>query len=70
MRDKTREEPHVHVRPHWGIARCGKIHPSHSGAESCTGIDVVAGFGAVILLRQGPHTRHVDASESITGLQR
>jgi hypothetical protein len=53
-----------------GIERCGKIHTSNSGAESWTGIGVVAGFGAVVLLRQGPHTRKVDASASITWLQR
>ena len=47
-----------------------EIHTSNAGVESWTGIGVVAGFGAVILLRQGPHTRHVDASESIKVLQR
>jgi hypothetical protein len=60
----------VHLRSRWGIARCGTIHPSNAGSESWTGIGVVAGVGAVILLRQGPHTRHVDACESIKVLQR
>jgi hypothetical protein len=38
-----------------GIERCGKRNASNSGAESWRGIGVVAGFGAVVLLRQGPH---------------
>src|SRR5262245_3312352 len=70
MRLKTRQYPSLHFRPRLGIERCGKINTSNSGAESWTGIGVVAGFGAVVLLRQGPHTRHVDASERIKLLQR
>jgi hypothetical protein len=33
-----------------GIERCGKINASNSGAESWTGIGVVTGFGAVVLI--------------------
>jgi hypothetical protein len=51
-----------------GIERCGKIHTSNSSAESGTHIGVVAGLWAVVLIRQGPHIRHVDGSESITFL--
>ena len=53
-----------------GIERWGKRNAVNSGAESWTGISVVAGFGAVVLMRQGPHARNVDASERITLLQR
>src|SRR4029453_7671683 len=41
--------------PPLGIERCGKINVSNSGSESWTGIGVVAGFWAVVLIRQGPH---------------
>src|SRR2546421_10887945 len=37
------------------MERCGKINTSNSGSESWTGIGVVAGFWAVVLIRQGPH---------------
>jgi hypothetical protein len=33
-----------------GIERCGKINAVNSGSESWTGIGVVTGFGAVVLM--------------------
>jgi hypothetical protein len=45
----------IEAGPRLGIERCGKINASNSGSESWTGISVVAGFGAVVLIRQGPH---------------
>jgi hypothetical protein len=43
---------HRYTTPRLGIERCGKINASNSGAESWTGIGVVAGFGAVVLIMQ------------------
>src|SRR5215813_1415998 len=40
------------------MERCGKINASNSGSESWTGIGVVAGFGAVVLIMQWPHRRN------------
>src|SRR5215510_16418593 len=40
------------------MERCGKINASNSGSESWTGIGVVAGFRAVVLIRQWPHRRN------------
>src|SRR4029434_7587831 len=37
------------------MERCGKINVSNSGSESWTGIGVVAGFGAVVLIMQWPY---------------
>jgi hypothetical protein len=37
-----------------GIERCGKINAANSGSESWTGIGVVAGVGAVVLIMQWP----------------
>jgi hypothetical protein len=34
----------------------------NSVSESCTGIDVVAGFAAVVLIMEGPHMRNGDAN--------
>jgi hypothetical protein len=45
-----------------GIERCGKINASNSGSESWTGIGVVAGFGAVVLIVQSPHGRNGEVS--------
>jgi hypothetical protein len=45
-----------------GIERCGKINASNSGAESWTGIGVVAGFGAVVLIMQWPHGKNRDVN--------
>jgi hypothetical protein len=39
------------------MERCGKINTVISGAESWTGIGVVTGFGAVVLILQWPHMR-------------
>jgi hypothetical protein len=46
--------------PRLGMERCGKINAVNSGSESWTGIGVVAGFGAVVLIRQWPHVRNGD----------
>jgi hypothetical protein len=35
-----------------GIERCGKINAVNAGAESWTGIGVVAGCGATVLMMQ------------------
>ena len=35
-----------------GMERWGKINAVNSGSESWTGIGVVAGFGAVVLIMQ------------------
>jgi hypothetical protein len=51
-----------------GIERCGKINAVNSGAESWTGIDVVAGCAAVVLITQGPHVKDMAAHERITFL--
>ncbi len=48
--------------PRFGIERCGKINASNSGAESWTGIGVVADFGAVVLIVQWPHGRNGEVS--------
>jgi hypothetical protein len=42
------------------MERCGKRNAVNSGAESWTGIGVVAGCGAVVLIRQGPHGKQGD----------
>src|SRR5215813_5984735 len=44
------------------MERCGKRNASNSGSESWTGIGVVAGFGAVVLIRQGPHGKNRDVN--------
>ena len=41
-----------------GMERCGKINASNSGADSWTGIGVVAGFCTVVLIMQWPHRRN------------
>jgi hypothetical protein len=48
-----------------GIERCGKINAVNSDSESCTGIGVVTGFGAVVLILQWPHVRDDDANRKI-----
>ena len=48
----------LHLGPRLGIERCSKINASNSGSESWTGIGVVAGFGAVVLIMQWPHRRN------------
>jgi len=48
----------LHFGPRFGIERCGKINALNSGSDSCTGIGVVAGFGAVVLIMQWPHGRN------------
>jgi hypothetical protein len=48
------------------MERCGKINAVNSFSDNCTGIGVVAGFGAVVLMRQWPHIKPGDASWKIT----
>jgi hypothetical protein len=38
-----------------GIERCGKRKAVNSLSDNYTGIGVVAGFAAVVLIREGPH---------------
>ena len=42
-------------------ARCGKINAVNSVSESWTGIGVVAGFTAGLLITQGPHLNDITA---------
>src|SRR5215831_8156921 len=44
------------------MERCGKINAVNSGAASWTGIGVVAGCGAVVLIMQWPHGRNGDVT--------
>src|SRR5215510_8787083 len=59
-------ESNLHFGPRLGIERCGKINASNSGSESCTGIGVVTGFGAVVLMIEWPHMKQGDAHWKIT----
>jgi hypothetical protein len=43
-----------------GIERCGKRNASNSGSENWTGIGVVAGVGAVVLIMHGPRGKKRD----------
>jgi hypothetical protein len=49
-----------------GIERCGKINAVNSGSESWTGIGVVTGCGAVVLMIQWPYMKQGDAHWKIT----
>jgi hypothetical protein len=60
----------LHFGPRLGIERCGKINVSNSGSESWTGIGVVAGFGAVVLIMQWPYGRNGDVTWRSELLQR
>jgi hypothetical protein len=44
------------------MERCGKINAVNSSAESWTGIGVVVGFGAVVLIMQWPYRRNGDGN--------
>src|SRR5712691_6418199 len=52
------------------MERCGKINASNSGAESWTGIGVVAGCGAVVLIMQWPSVRNGEVNWGSALLQR
>jgi hypothetical protein len=52
------------------MERCGKINASNSGSDSWTGIGVVAGFGAVVLIMQWPHRRNGEVTWRSELLQR
>ena len=43
-----------------GIERCGQINSVNSGSDNCTGIGVISGFLAVVLIICGPHVEKVD----------
>jgi hypothetical protein len=51
------------------MERCGKINAVNSGSESWTGIGVVAGCCAVVLIRQWPHGRNGDVTRRSELLQ-
>src|SRR5690242_16476845 len=52
------------------MERCGKINASNSGADSWTGIGVVAGFCPVVLIMQWPHRRNGEVTWRSELLQR
>src|SRR6266516_2630303 len=52
------------------MERCGKINASNSGADSWTGIGVVAGFCIVVLIMQWPHRRNGEVTWRSELLQR
>src|SRR6266498_3041651 len=51
------------------MERCGKINAVNSVAESWTGMGVVAGVCATVLMMQRPHVKHVDTHWRIKLLQ-
>src|SRR2546429_7709456 len=69
VRVQDAQQPSLHFRPRLGIERCGKINASNSGSESWTGIGVVTGFGAVVLIVQWPHGKNGDVRWRIRLLQ-
>jgi hypothetical protein len=52
------------------MERCGKIKAVNSGAERWTGIGVVAGVGAGVLIMQWPYERHGNVPWGSALLQR
>src|SRR6266568_3077380 len=52
------------------MERCGKRNAVNSGSESWTGIGVVAGFGAVVLIMQWPYGKNGDVTWESELLQR
>src|SRR5215831_15689821 len=52
------------------MERCGKINAANSGSESWTGIGVVAGFWAVVLIMQWPHGKKSEGTGGSGLLQR
>jgi hypothetical protein len=53
----------------FGEEKYGKRNSVTSVSESWAGIGVVAGFGAVVLILQGPHRQNSDMHWRITLLQ-
>ena len=51
----------LYLGPRVGMERWGKINALNSVSESWTGIGVVAGFAAVMLITQGPHVKNIAA---------
>jgi hypothetical protein len=60
----------VHFGPRLGMERGGKRNAVPSGAESWTGIGVVAGFYTVVLIMQWPHERKGEVTWRSELLQR
>src|SRR5215475_3643062 len=54
-----------HFGPRLGIERCGKINSANSCSDNCTGIGVISGFLAVVVMICGPHVKKVDSHGSI-----
>src|SRR2546426_11389828 len=52
------------------MERCGKINASNSGADSWTGIGVVAGFCTVVLIMLWPRRRNGEVTWRSELLQR
>jgi hypothetical protein len=55
----------LHFGPRLGIERCGKINSVNSDSDNCTGMGVISGFLAVVLMMEGPHVKKVDPHGSI-----
>jgi hypothetical protein len=45
------------------------IKAVNSGSDNCTGMGVVAGFSAIVLLMEGPHVRYFDVNQGIKLLE-
>jgi hypothetical protein len=53
------------TRGRWGGWMRDKINAVNSGSDNCTGMGIVSGFLAAMLIRCGPHVKHVDPSGRI-----
>jgi hypothetical protein len=51
------------------MERCGKINAVNSLSDSCTGVGVVAGFSAMVLIMEGPHVRNGEVNQRIKLLE-
>jgi hypothetical protein len=47
------------------MERYGKINSLNSDSDNCTGMGVISGFLAVVLMMYGPHVKKVDSHGSI-----
>jgi hypothetical protein len=56
--------------PRFGIERCGKINASNSDSDNWTGMGVVAGFSAGVLIVEGPHMSIGDGNQRSKLLER
>jgi hypothetical protein len=59
------EPPILHLGPRLGIERCGKINSLNSGSDNCTGMGVLSGYLAVVLIMGGPHVKNFDSNRRI-----